>query len=189
MANQHDAQDELSPNDWWEFTMAEICAAQEVAADVQRCRAMMQSGHGQPCSAKRNQAGGAGCTGAIHVLAFAREFRQRGERHALMVAFGGLIARRHRECVDALRGLVSAAEEGEVAAARRGFGRLRERIRAAVLEDLGAELEAIMAAEGLRHEVCDVQRCRRCGCTAARACPGGCQWVAEDLCSQCEVTS
>lgn len=186
MAHERDAQDELPPNDWWEFTMAEICAAQEVAADVQRCRAMMQSGDGQPCPSKRDQAGGAGCTGAIHVLAFAREFRRgpMSERHTLMVAFGALVARRHRECVDALRGL-----DREVAAAGRTFGRLRERIRAAVLEDLGAELEAIMAAEGLRHEVCEVQRCRRCGCTNARACAGGCEWVTDDLCSQCEVTS
>lgn len=27
--------------------------------------------------------------------------------------------------------------------------------------------------------------CRRCGCTQARACKGGCSWVAPDLCSRC----
>ncbi len=27
--------------------------------------------------------------------------------------------------------------------------------------------------------------CRVCGCTDSRACPGGCYWVQEDLCSRC----
>lgn len=27
--------------------------------------------------------------------------------------------------------------------------------------------------------------CRSCGCTDERACPGGCSWVEEDLCSAC----
>lgn len=27
--------------------------------------------------------------------------------------------------------------------------------------------------------------CRECGCTDNRACPGGCSWVAPDLCTQC----
>jgi hypothetical protein len=30
-----------------------------------------------------------------------------------------------------------------------------------------------------------VRSCRGCGCTEARACSGGCHWVAEDLCSAC----
>ena len=30
------------------------------------------------------------------------------------------------------------------------------------------------------------RRCRKCGCTDDRACPGGCWWVAEDLCSSCD---
>lgn len=29
------------------------------------------------------------------------------------------------------------------------------------------------------------QRCRVCGCTWDRACPGGCHWVERDLCSAC----
>lgn len=29
------------------------------------------------------------------------------------------------------------------------------------------------------------QACRHCGCTEARACPGGCFWVFPDLCSAC----
>ena len=30
-------------------------------------------------------------------------------------------------------------------------------------------------------------KCRRCGCTKARACPGGCSWVVPDvpICSAC----
>ncbi|MDD4566090.1 MAG: hypothetical protein PHE79_11530 [Eubacteriales bacterium] len=30
------------------------------------------------------------------------------------------------------------------------------------------------------------QICRVCGCTQDNACPGGCYWVEEDLCSACE---
>ena len=32
-----------------------------------------------------------------------------------------------------------------------------------------------------------VRRCRVCGCTDAHACPGGCYWVAPDLCSACAM--
>lgn len=28
-------------------------------------------------------------------------------------------------------------------------------------------------------------QCRLCGCTDERACPGGCWWVRDDLCSSC----
>lgn len=28
--------------------------------------------------------------------------------------------------------------------------------------------------------------CRVCGCTEAKACPGGCHWIEPDLCSACE---
>jgi hypothetical protein len=31
-------------------------------------------------------------------------------------------------------------------------------------------------------------QCRKCGCTEDRACPGGCSWVAPNLCSKCEGT-
>ncbi|WP_206458683.1 hypothetical protein [Anaerovorax sp. IOR16] len=31
----------------------------------------------------------------------------------------------------------------------------------------------------------DEQKCRICGCTWYNACPGGCYWVEEDLCSAC----
>lgn len=27
--------------------------------------------------------------------------------------------------------------------------------------------------------------CSQCGCTDKAACPGGCSWVASDLCSKC----
>ncbi len=29
-------------------------------------------------------------------------------------------------------------------------------------------------------------KCRVCGCTQDKACPGGCSWVEHDLCSVCE---
>ena len=31
-----------------------------------------------------------------------------------------------------------------------------------------------------------VRTCRVCGCTDEHACPGGCSWVQEDLCSACQ---
>lgn len=31
----------------------------------------------------------------------------------------------------------------------------------------------------------DTRKCRICGCTQFHACPGGCYWVTDDLCSQC----
>ena len=30
-----------------------------------------------------------------------------------------------------------------------------------------------------------VQKCSSCGCEDAFACPGGCFWVKDDLCSKC----
>lgn len=30
-----------------------------------------------------------------------------------------------------------------------------------------------------------IRACRRCGCTEAIGCPGGCAWAAPDLCSAC----
>jgi hypothetical protein len=33
-----------------------------------------------------------------------------------------------------------------------------------------------------------VRSCRICGCTDARACPGGCSWAGETLCSACVPT-
>lgn len=34
-------------------------------------------------------------------------------------------------------------------------------------------------------EPSDAWRCLGCGCTNARACMGGCAWVAEDKCDRC----
>jgi len=31
------------------------------------------------------------------------------------------------------------------------------------------------------------QRCRVCGCTDQRACPGSCYWVRSNLCNKCAV--
>lgn len=33
----------------------------------------------------------------------------------------------------------------------------------------------------------DRRTCRVCGCTDGRACPSGCMWVQDDLCSSCET--
>ena len=34
-----------------------------------------------------------------------------------------------------------------------------------------------------------VRKCRMCGCTEKKACPGGCFWVGKDLCSECATLS
>jgi hypothetical protein len=31
-----------------------------------------------------------------------------------------------------------------------------------------------------------IRKCRFCGCTDKKACPGGCWWIAKDVCSACE---
>lgn len=36
-----------------------------------------------------------------------------------------------------------------------------------------------------REPLFDERRCRVCGCTDDNACPGGCYWVEDDLCSTC----
>jgi len=41
-------------------------------------------------------------------------------------------------------------------------------------------LQKCMADEGE-----PVAKCRACGCTEAKACPGGCYWFEPDLCSKC----
>ena len=34
----------------------------------------------------------------------------------------------------------------------------------------------------------EVRTCKGCGCTDDYGCDGGCWWVAEDLCSECQPT-
>jgi hypothetical protein len=41
----------------------------------------------------------------------------------------------------------------------------------------GALVKMIQAGEELK--------CRGCGCTNKRACPGGCSWIEKDLCDRC----
>ncbi|QAT44140.1 hypothetical protein EQM06_09660 [Aminipila luticellarii] len=43
--------------------------------------------------------------------------------------------------------------------------------------------EAEKKLEGLKN-----RKCRVCGCTQDHACPGGCYWVEDDLCSKCAGT-
>jgi hypothetical protein len=54
----------------------------------------------------------------------------------------------------------------------------------AAAEDLAAEIDSVEAGGDPRRRACLV-----CGCTQARACLGGCVWVAAptgvDLCSRC----
>jgi hypothetical protein len=45
--------------------------------------------------------------------------------------------------------------------------------------------DASVWPEGPDLAVLGIRACRECGCTDASACPGGCSWVADDLCSAC----
>jgi hypothetical protein len=49
--------------------------------------------------------------------------------------------------------------------------------------------EALGVADGLIAKVFEMRggtrTCRECGCTTGDFCPGGCVWVAWDLCSRC----
>lgn len=53
-------------------------------------------------------------------------------------------------------------------------------------DNLESELAQVMAVAWAWHDQLQTrQRCRVCGCTDQRACPGGCWWVEPDLCSTC----
>lgn len=55
------------------------------------------------------------------------------------------------------------------------------------LHNHGADVDELEELEGIYAEmsVGEPPRCRMCGCTEVRACPGGCSWVSWDLCSSC----
>lgn len=47
-------------------------------------------------------------------------------------------------------------------------------------------IQSAIAVDGARLAVLATPRaCRVCNCTQHQACPGGCTWVEEDLCSAC----
>lgn len=50
----------------------------------------------------------------------------------------------------------------------------------------GGLAKNINKAEGHMPKVKKIKQCRVCGCTDDKACPGGCCWVEDDLCSQCK---
>ncbi len=56
---------------------------------------------------------------------------------------------------------------------------LREQLREVMVARHKAGLDAALGG---------VRTCRKCGCTDAMACPEGCFWVDEDLCSACVPT-
>jgi hypothetical protein len=49
----------------------------------------------------------------------------------------------------------------------------------------GDEIARRVEAEAAAAAGENIQRCRVCGCTNLNACPGGCYWIKEDLCSVC----
>lgn len=48
-----------------------------------------------------------------------------------------------------------------------------------------AALRRIRTVSGLDPAPMHVRSCAICGCTDERACPGGCGWATDDLCSRC----
>lgn len=53
-----------------------------------------------------------------------------------------------------------------------------------VPDDTNTQFERDMEIDSARLGMGDPP-CRRCGCTDADGCDGGCHWVEPDLCSQC----
>ncbi|HEX7128289.1 MAG TPA: hypothetical protein VF406_21260 [Thermodesulfobacteriota bacterium] len=54
-----------------------------------------------------------------------------------------------------------------------------------LLDDPDLESDAYREADALERLEAGLPACRRCGCTSANACPGGCVWATPDLCSRC----
>lgn len=50
---------------------------------------------------------------------------------------------------------------------------------------MNADPMALGVVLPFRAESVEERTCRACGCTAMRACAGGCRWVERDLCSAC----
>jgi len=54
-------------------------------------------------------------------------------------------------------------------------------------EEINNILEMLLAEEHdyIFDPPIDIRTCKECGCTDIHACPGGCHWVTDDLCSNC----
>jgi hypothetical protein len=64
-------------------------------------------------------------------------------------------------------------------------GKKTDRLLITIAERLEREIEERAAPFAENGEIRPPRRCRVCGCTDERPCPGGCFWVAADLCSNC----
>lgn len=70
-----------------------------------------------------------------------------------------------------------------------GYLQLYDKGRCAHITDGGrCLLERLRENAAKEAGVPPVRSCRVCGCTDARACPGGCWWVGPRLCSSCART-
>lgn len=70
--------------------------------------------------------------------------------------------------------------------------RLYYRIGGYQLIDETAALLLVAVGSGPMDDIVEEageRRCRICGCTWDNACPGGCYWVEDDLCSRCSETT
>ena len=66
------------------------------------------------------------------------------------------------------------------------------------IENLHSKLDVVLLEEGIKIEKSTLlsndeecihdgnQKCRVCGCDFFHACPGGCWWIEDDLCSRCD---
>jgi hypothetical protein len=64
-------------------------------------------------------------------------------------------------------------------------GKETDRLLITMAQRLEREIEEKAAASAEGGEISSPRRCRVCGCTDETPCPGGCFWVAADLCSNC----
>lgn len=69
----------------------------------------------------------------------------------------------------------------------------KQYLRKAVAVRGGYQLSIFMSVDSYQDLMLEVDslempRCRICGCTDDNACPGGCSWAEDDLCSECVET-
>jgi hypothetical protein len=50
---------------------------------------------------------------------------------------------------------------------------------------LGSIQFAVAEAQAARRAAAGERRCAKCGCSNSHACPGGCVWATDTLCSRC----
>ena len=76
---------------------------------------------------------------------------------------------------------------GDVIVVQTKYGEVPARVSKIDMKasEIDVRVEPFMKTIEKKMTPADEQKCRACGCTQERACPGGCYWVEPDLCSTC----